>query len=145
MNQAAANKARTIAFVDAMNRSDADAIADTYAENGRLVTMGNTLISGTYTPEQVREFARSVLDTFPEGLVFEITGMTSESDRVAVEATSRGTHVSGALYENFYHFLLTWGDDGLKEMKEYLDTEVVTQVLCGGRRPDEKPEDKTTP
>ena len=46
-----------------------------------------------------------------------------------------GIHVSGVVYENFYHFLLIWENGELKEMKEYMDTEVVTEVLCGGQRP----------
>ena len=135
MDEAAANRQRTREFFAAMNRSDADAIADTYATDGRLRTMGNTLISGTYAPAQIREFARGILETFPAGLEFTITAITAEENRVAVEATSGGMHVSGAVYENFYHFLLTWENGELKEMKEYMDTEAVTEVLCGGLRP----------
>lgn len=135
MDEVAANKQRTLEFFEAMNRSDADVIADTYAEDGRLRTMGNTLISGTYAPSQVREFARQVLDAFPNGLRFTISTMTAEDNRVAVEAVSRGAHISGAMYENHYHFLLTWEDGKLKEFKEYMDTEMVTDVLCGGQRP----------
>ena len=135
MDAAAANKQRTLEFFGAMHRSDAAAIADTYAAGARLRTMGNTLISGTYAPARIREFARGVLETFPQGLKFTISAITAEENRVAVEATSHGIHVSGVVYENFYHFLLIWENGELKEMQEYMDTEVVTEVLCGGQRP----------
>ena len=129
------NKELTLAFFDAMQRGDADAIADTYADDGRVVTMGNTLISGSRSKEEIRGFAGGVLEAFPEGLEFTIHCMTAEDNRVAVEASSRGMHASGQPYCNHYHFLLTWRDGELVELKEYMDTEHATEVLCGGVRP----------
>ena len=62
--------------------------------------------------------------------------MTAEDDRVAVEATSDGMHVSGMPYSNHYHFLFTWRDGKLLELKEYMDTQLVTEVICGGATPE---------
>ncbi len=135
MNTAEQNKRLTLAFFAAMQRGDAEAIANTYADTGRVVTMGNTLISGSRGKEEIRQFAGGVLEAFPAGLEFTILNMTAEEDRVAVEAASDGLHVSGQPYRNHYHFLLTWQDGQLLEMKEYMDTELVTDVLCGGARP----------
>lgn len=135
MNTIERNKQLTIEFFDAMQRGDANAIADTYAEGGEVVTMGNTLISGSRGKEEIRQFASGVLEAFPSGLVFTILNMTAEDDRVAVEATSEGRHVTGQQYKNHYHFLLTWKESELLEMKEYMDTELVTAVLCGGAKP----------
>ncbi|MFK8049866.1 MAG: nuclear transport factor 2 family protein [Halioglobus sp.] len=135
MNTIERNKQQTIEFFDAMQRADANAIADTYAEDGRVVTMGNTLISGSRGKEEIRAFAGGVLESFPAGLVFTILNMTAEEDRVAVEATSEGRHVTGQQYKNHYHFLLTWQEGELLELKEYMDTELVTAVLCGGAKP----------
>ena len=135
MSTANRNKQLTLTFFDAMQRGDAQAIAETYADEGRVVTMGHTLISGSRGKEEIRQFAGGVLEAFPKGLSFTILNMTAEDDRVAVEATSGGIHVSGRPYENHYHFLLTWREGQLLEMKEYMDTELVTDVLCGGARP----------
>ncbi|WP_082849948.1 nuclear transport factor 2 family protein [Halioglobus sp. HI00S01] len=129
------NKQRTLEFFDAMQRGDGEAIANAYCDEGRVVTMGQTLISGSRRKEEIRQFASGVLDAFPEGLAFNVVGMIAEGDRVAVEAVSDGMHVSGQQYSNAYHFLLTWRDDGLLELKEYMDTELVTDILCGGQRP----------
>lgn len=133
--QAQKNKELTRAFFDLMDKGDADAIADTYADDGYVQTMGNTLISGKRGKEETRVFAGGILSAFPEGLKFIIHSMTAEADRVAVEASSKGMHVSGTVYTNEYHFLFRWRDDKLVELKEYMDTEIVTDVLCGGARP----------
>ncbi|MDH4041013.1 MAG: nuclear transport factor 2 family protein [Gammaproteobacteria bacterium] len=135
MTTAECNKQLTRTFFDAMQRGDANAIADTYADEGRVVTMGSTLISGSRGKAEIRQFASGVLEAFPAGIRFTILNMTAEDDRVAVEATSEGLHVSGQPYTNHYHFLLTWKEGQLLEMKEYMDTELVTDVLCGGARP----------
>ncbi len=135
MSDIETNKKLTLDLFKAIERGDADRIAGTYAPDGRLHTMGHTLISGVYGPEQIRQFAGSVLESFPEGITYTIHHMTAEEDRVAVEATGEGMHVSGKPYINQYHFLFTWRDGKLLELKEYLDTEQVTDVLCGGQRP----------
>ena len=69
------NKQLTREFFAAMQAGDADAIADTYADEGRVVTMGNTLISGSRGKEETRQFAAGVLEAFPAGLNFTILNM----------------------------------------------------------------------
>ena len=61
--------------------------------------------------------------------------MLFRSDRVAVEAESSGEHVSGNTYTNQYHFLFQFRDGLVVQLKEYMDTERVTDILCGGQRP----------
>ncbi len=135
MSEVESNKRLTLEFIAAMQRGDADVIADAYADEGRVITMGSTLISGERGKAEIRQFAGGVLEAFPAGLNFSVQTLTAEDDRVAVEATSQGTHVSGRDYRNHYHFLFTWRDGKLLELKEYMDTEQVTDVLCGGARP----------
>ena len=135
MTETERNKELTRAFIAAIARGDTDTIVATYADDGRLATMGRTLISGVYTRDQIAAMAGQVLAAFPQGLEFTIHSMVAEGDRVAVEAESRGPHVSGRLYNNHYHFLLRWRDGRLVELKEYMDTEIVTDILCGGQRP----------
>ena len=55
--------------------------------------------------------------------------MVGEGDKVAVEATSEGKHISGQIYTNEYHFLFEFRDGKLLRLKEYMDTERVTDVL----------------
>lgn len=135
MSSAEANKQRVLEFFDAMNAADAERIVAAYHPEGTCWTSGNTLISGTMTREQIAAGAGAVLNVFPEGLAFTVKEMTAEGDRVAVEAESDGMHVSGKRYHNKYHFLFEFRDGQLLRLKEYMDTEAITDVLCGGQRP----------
>lgn len=122
-------------FMDATSAGDVERIVAAYAEDGVLQTMGSTLISGTYTREQVAAAAGHIFQIFPEGIAFTIHNMTAEGDRVAVEAESLGRHVSGKVYNNKYHFLAQLRDGKITRWAEYCDTELITDILCGGQRP----------
>jgi len=130
------NKARVTAFFEALNRADVDAIVAAYAPNGSVRTMGNTLISGTFSRDQMQATAGGILEVFPEGLTFTVLDMIAEGDKVAVEATSEGRHISGPVYSNEYHFLFEFVNGELLQLREYMDTERVTDILCGGQRPE---------
>ena len=129
------NKIIVTQFFDALNRGDVAFIVDAYAADGCVQTMGNTLISGVFSREQVAASAGGIFDVFPNGLTFTILNMVGEDDKVAVEATSVGEHISGQTYSNEYHFLFEFQSGKLIRLKEYMDTERVTDVLCGGQRP----------
>lgn len=124
------------AFLQAMQSGDVTHIVEAYHQNATLQTMGNTLISGSYNMQQIKEFAGGIFDAFPNGLSYQIHHLIAEQDRVAVEASVSGQHASGQLYNNDLHFLFTLLDGKILSLKEYLDTEKVTAVLCGGQRPD---------
>lgn len=135
MNSIEANKATVSSFFNALNAGDTQAIVDAYADEGCVETKGSTLISGIFDKEQIAASAGAIFEVFPQGLSFEITGMVAEGDKVAVEALSEGEHISGQIYSNEYHFLFEFRDGKLLRLKEYMDTEQVTDVLCGGQRP----------
>ncbi len=128
-------KAMARDFIDAIAAGDVERIAAAYHDEGGCWTSGNTLISGFMPKDKIVEGAGAVLAAFPEGLTFEITGITAEGERVAIEAESDGVHVSGQHYHNYYHFLCEFKDGKLYRFKEYMDTEMVTDILCGGQRP----------
>lgn len=135
MSSEEANKELVRRFFAALNAGDVPAIIDAYAEDGSVWTSGRTLISGTFPKEQIRSAAGRIFEAFPDGMEYIIHGMTAEDDRVAVEAESRGMHASGKLYNNLYHFLFRFRDGKLVSLREYMDTEMITDVLCGGQRP----------
>jgi ketosteroid isomerase-like protein len=134
-DNSASNKAIVARFFDALNKGDVDFIVETYAPDGCVQTMGNTLISGIFSREQIAASAGGIFDVFPEGLTFTALSMVGEGDKVAVEATSEGKHICGQTYTNEYHFLFEFRAGKLLRLKEYMDTERVTDVLCGGQRP----------
>jgi uncharacterized protein len=134
MSELERNKEITRKFFAAMSANDIDGIINAYADDVKLFTMGNTLISGEFTKEQARIGATQILGAFPQGIRFVIHDLTAEDDRVAVQAESFATHVSGKYYNNKYHFLVRFRDGLITEFKEYMDTEMVTEVLCGGQK-----------
>jgi uncharacterized protein len=129
------NKQRVCDFFALMNHGDVPALVAAYAADGYLETMGRTLISGKFTRAQISAAAAQIYAVFPAGVNCTIDAMTAEGERVAVEAHSEGRHVSGALYSNEYHFLFVFRDGEIAILREYMDTERVTEVLCGGERP----------
>ena len=135
MTVEALNKQAVLDFFAALNRGDVPALIDTYADDGYCLTMGRTLISGKFSKEQIRGAAGAIFEVFPKGIRFTVKAMTAEGERVAVEAESEGLHVSGKVYSNEYHFLFRFRDGKIIEYKEYMDTERVTDILCGGQRP----------
>ena len=134
MSETERNRQLTKQFFEALSRNDTAAIVAAYADDGVVETMGNTLVSGTYTKDQIKQVAGMVLGAFPTGLQFIVHHITADGERVAVEAESRGLHVSGKPYNNKYHFLIFYRDGLIVRYKEYMDTEHCTDVLCGGQR-----------
>jgi hypothetical protein len=126
------NKALARSFLEAVSRADTDAIVAAYAPDGICWTAGTMPISGSFGVEQIAAASLGVLGAFPKGLAFTLHALTAEGDRVAIEAESRGEHVSGKLYNNKYHFLMRVRDGKIAEWREYMDTMHANDVLCGG-------------
>ena len=129
------NKMLVKDFFAAQNSGDVESVVNTYADVGYLQTMGNTLISGKASKAEIRAAVSGTYAVFPKGLKFTVLGMIAENEKVAVEAESEGEHLSGQTYTNEYHFLFEFKNGELIKLKEYMDTELVTDVLCGGQRP----------
>ena len=55
--------------------------------------------------------------------------MVAEGDKVAVEAESYAKTVTGGVYNNHYHFLITVRDGQIAGVKEYMDTLHAKQVF----------------
>ncbi len=123
MNAIERNKETARRFLGGMAGDFAQAIAETCAEDCRFTTMGTTAISGTRGKAEAMAAARRVDGIFPGGMRIVIHNMTAEDDRVATEAESFATHISGRLYHNEYNFFMRFRDGKLTEFKGYLDTE----------------------
>ena len=99
-----ANKEFVKQFLIMIGSGDAEGIASSYDAEGRVFTMGNTLISGVRGVDDIKQFAGGVLDLFPDGLSYTIKTLTAEGDNVACECEATGEHVSGTTYHQYYHF-----------------------------------------
>jgi ketosteroid isomerase-like protein len=61
----------------------------------------------------------------------EITGVTAEGERVAIEGTGRGRLRNGRDYDNTYHFLMIVRDGRVLSVREYMDSQHVAEVFDG--------------
>ena len=132
MGDSEQNKHVAAQLLQSMSNGDTETLYNLFAEGGFTQTMGNIPISGTYSRERIVELAESMHSAFPQGFRIFIRDMIAENDKVAVEAVSEGTHVSGIEYRNEYHFLFTLRDGKITSVKEYMDTDLARRVLCGG-------------
>tara|TARA_B110000483_G_C17789964_1_gene387105 strand:- start:118 stop:516 length:399 start_codon:yes stop_codon:yes gene_type:complete len=124
------NKQITREFFEALNKGS-DKYLDFYTDDSIIWTAGNNAIGGTRTKKEVLSFAQNILSAFPSGITFNITGITAEEERVAVEISGKAIHNSGEYYNNKYHFLLRIKDGKILELKEYMDTQLAAKILLG--------------
>tara|TARA_B100000287_G_scaffold356963_1_gene348060 strand:- start:490 stop:888 length:399 start_codon:yes stop_codon:yes gene_type:complete len=124
------NKKIAKKFFEALS-TGSETYLDFYTDDSIIWTAGDNAIGGTRTKREIINFAQSVLDSFPDGITFKITGMTAENDRVAVEVDGEAIHASGSPYNNQYHFLLIIQNGKIVQLKEYMDTQLAAKVLLG--------------
>ena len=104
---------------------------DYYNDDSIIWTAGDNAIGGTRTKQEIVDFAQGILSAFPDGIKFNITGITAENERVAVEVSGEAIHTSGKNYNNKYHFLLKIKNGKILELKEYMDTQLAAKILLG--------------
>jgi len=124
------NKEIAIKFFEALSSGSATYL-DFYNEDSIIWTAGDNDIGGTRNKKEIVDFAEGILAAFPTGIIFNITGITAENERVAVEVSGEAVHASGKPYNNKYHFLLTIKDGKILELKEYMDTQLAAKILLG--------------
>ena len=130
MSQIKKNKELVQEFFNLLS-SGSEKYLDFYNNESVIWTAGENAIGGSRSKSEVVGFAKSVLDSFPEGITFNVVNLVAENDYVAAEVEGSAMHVSGKPYNNKYHFLLKVKDNEILELKEYMDTQLAAKVLLG--------------
>tara|TARA_B100001121_G_scaffold46276_1_gene39695 strand:- start:395 stop:790 length:396 start_codon:yes stop_codon:yes gene_type:complete len=130
MSQIEKNKELVQEFFNLLS-SGSDKYLDFYNDESVIWTAGENAIGGSRSKSEVVGFAKNVLDSFPEGITFNVVNLVAENDYVAAEVEGSAMHVSGKPYNNKYHFLLKLKDNEILELKEYMDTQLAAKVLLG--------------
>jgi ketosteroid isomerase-like protein len=93
--------------------------------------IGSTPLSGTYRGvEAVRSQLGAGLRAALTGPVqFTINRLTAEDDVVVLEADGRATTKTGRPYNNRYCIVSRITDGKLREITDYIDTELITNAL----------------
>ena len=130
MSQIEKNKELVQEFFNLLS-SGSDKYLDFYNDESVIWTAGENAIGGSRSKSEVVGFAKSILDSFPEGIIFNVMNLVAENDYVAAEVEGLAMHVSGKPYNNKYHFLLKIKNNEILELKEYMDTQLAAKVLLG--------------
>ncbi len=90
---------------------------------------GNLPFSGWKSKSEYLQVVASIRRGFPDGLRLELQSMIAEGGTVAAEVKGEGEHVNGKKYANKYHFLITVENGQMTEIKEYMDTLHLFQLI----------------
>jgi ketosteroid isomerase-like protein len=124
------NKATAQSYIDAITRHDVAAILGLMDEDVRIYTMSSTMLPGHLDKKGLSDFMQLMRRSFPEGIEMTVHNMVGEANCVALEAESQGIHISGRAFNNRYHFLFRFRDRRIVELKEYCDTQHVSDILA---------------
>lgn len=108
-------------------------LVEAMAEDFSWTVSGSNRWAGTYKgKEAVLNDLLGQLRARIEGRIKTIAHrFIAEGDFVVVEARGNNTTKDGRPYNNSYCFVIRLSDGKLREITEYMDTELVTSVLGG--------------
>ena len=79
-------------------------------------------VAGLKDRAKIERLLHGLKKALPEGMRMSVSGVTAESERVAVELDGIGTWHNGKTYHNHYHFLFVIRDSMIVSVREYMDT-----------------------
>ena len=123
------NKSIVEEFFKSFSAGNIDEAFSLVSDNASWWVPGDLPFSGTKTKAQYLQVVGAIKKGFPKGLKLNIVSMIAEGDTVAAEVVSDGDHYSGKKYENKYHFLIKIENGKIIEVKEYMDTLHLYQLI----------------
>lgn len=127
------HKARMQAIMAALAQGDRRPFGNAMADDFTWVVPGTNGWSGRYEGKQaVRErLFRPLYRQFTGTYTNHATRFIAEGNMVVVECRGHVMTTSGKPYDNTYCYVCRFGDDGLlHELVEYMDTQLVAEVLA---------------
>ena len=121
-------------YLDALTAGDVDAIADSFAEDATWHFPGTTPISGTKLGrDAIMRFLLSAGSLYELGTQsFSFGEVTAEAGRAVLEWRVEGVaSATGRRYDNSYCGIFVIREGRIAEVREYLDTLQVAEVLFG--------------
>jgi ketosteroid isomerase-like protein len=114
-----------------LGKGNAQAFMDAMADDIRFTIIGTTKFSGTFKGKQ--ELASKLLGplgaALEGGLVITPENLIADGDFVAMQARGKSLAKNGKRYDNTYCQIFRVTDGKVREITEYLDTELVTSVF----------------
>ena len=131
MTPAAENKRLMQEIFAGLAKGDGKPFRDSLAEDFSWTLMGTTKWSGTYEGKRtvIDELIRPLFAQFADQYINTAHRFIAEDDYVVVECRGRVTTKSGRPYNNSYCWVCRIAGGKLKEITEYMDTELIATVL----------------
>ena len=108
-------------------------LLDALADDVRWTIIGTTAFSGTFhgKEEALEKLLHPIGARLENGIVFLPERFIAEGDYVVMETRSQATTRNGTPYNNVCCFVLHCQGGKIREITEYMDTELITRVLGG--------------
>jgi uncharacterized protein (TIGR02246 family) len=128
---AAENKELMEGVFAQMAAGNGQAFMDVLADDARWTVSGSGPWSRTYEGKQaiVDELMRPLFRQFADEYRARATRVIADGDVVVVEARGQVTTKSGRPYNQSYCYVFELADGRVRALTEYIDTELVSQVL----------------
>jgi ketosteroid isomerase-like protein len=126
------NKQRLEQIYAELSKGNVQALLDSLADDIQWTIIGTTVLSGTWhgkaeVIEKLLKPLRARLADSP--IVFSFERFIAEGEYVVMQAHGQATAKSGKPYNNTYCIVCRIVDGKLKEMTDYIDTELITSAL----------------
>lgn len=114
-----------------MSQGNLEPFVDAMAEDMRWTWMGTGRWSHTFEGKAsvVNELLAAVKETLSQSFEVIPHSFIAEGDHVVVEHSGRNTTLDGRPYHNRYCWVCRFADGKLRELREYMDTELVTETF----------------
>ena len=115
-----------------ISKGNPQLLLDSLADDITWTIIGTTAVSGTSHGKQevVDKLLRPLRARLADGpVVFEADRFIAEGEHVVMQARGRATAKSGKPYNNTYCIVCRVVDGKVKEMIDYVDTELITSAL----------------
>ena len=115
-----------------ISRGNLQPLLDSMADDIQWTIIGSTAVSGTSRGKQevIDKLLKPVRARLADGpIVFQPERFIAEGEYVVMQANGRATALSGKPYNNTYCIVCRIVDGKVKEMVDYVDTELITSAL----------------
>lgn len=114
-----------------MSKGNLDPFIDAMAEDIQWTWMGTEKWSHTFKGKEsvVNELLAAVKSTLTEPFEINTHSFIAEGDYVVIEHSGKNTTPDGRPYNNKYCWVCRLSEGKIRELREYMDTELVTKTF----------------
>lgn len=128
-----ANKQLLQGIYAEISKGNVQPLLDSMADDIEWTIIGSTALSGTSRGKQevIDKLLKPIRARLADGpIVFQPDRFIAEGEYVVMQARGRATALSGKPYNNTYCIVARIVDGKIKEMIDYVDTELITSALA---------------